>query len=241
MTAQRRWWQRIPGLVPVARRLLLAVDRWRLRGVAVEARFTRIVESNAWGGRESLSGPGSDLEAAAQVMSALPALLRELGVRRLLDLPCGDCHWLQRLDLDFLDYLGADIVSSLVTGNNARLRTARRRFVQLDMLASPWPRADLVLCRDALVHFSDADVWRALERFADSGADWLLTTSFPAQSANRDIATCRWRPLNLQARPFLLPEPQRWVRELPPEAAGPYADKSLALWPASAIRARLGR
>jgi hypothetical protein len=52
--------------------------------------FRYAYRTNLWGGSESPSGPGSSLDQTGQLQQTLPELFRRLGVRALLDLPCGD-------------------------------------------------------------------------------------------------------------------------------------------------------
>jgi hypothetical protein len=128
-----------------------------------------------------------------------------------------------------IDYIGADIVESLVTENQRRYGSDRRRFIWLDLLTAKLPQADLVLCRDCLVHFSYRDVFRALENIKRSGGGFLLTTTFIGRAANNDIFTGHWRPLNLQRAPFNLPTPVWLLNEQCPQPQ--YRDKHLGLWP----------
>jgi hypothetical protein len=195
-----------------------------------ERRFASIYERRAWQGAESLSGPGSSLRATAGIRGELPRLLRELGCRALLDVPCGDFHWMQEVPLELDEYIGADIVRTLVDRNQSAHGKPGRRFEHLDMRRDPLPHVDVILCRDGLVHLSDRDVHATLAHFGQSGARFLLTTDFPAQKRNLRIATGQWRPLNLERPPFGLPPPQALFPDWTIEN-GPYNDKALALWP----------
>lgn len=84
----------------------------RLRGRRRHLRelFSQIHVHNLWGDQESISGPGSSLAETVALREELPRLLRRLGVRSMLDAPCGDCYWLGHIDLDLDRYLGIDIV-----------------------------------------------------------------------------------------------------------------------------------
>ena len=82
-----------------------------------------------------------------------------------------------------------------------------------DLIRDPLPQADLVLCRDCLVHLPLAEGMEALANIRRSGATWLLATTFPTREANPDIRMGRWRPLNLCRPPFSLPEPDQLVSE----------------------------
>ena len=125
--------------------------------------FTAIYRGNAFLGKESVSGPGSDPHQTAVISAALPALFRELGITTLLDIPCGDFHWMRKLDLSAIDYMGAEIVRALVQENQARYASDKIRFQHLDLLQDSLPAVDLILCRDCLVHLPFADIKRALD------------------------------------------------------------------------------
>jgi len=92
------------------------------------------------------------------------------------------------------------------------------------------PAADAILCRDALVHLSFANIARALDNFARSGAQYLIATTFSRWRHNHDIEDGDWRPLNLQAPPLGLPAPLALLDERCTEAEGGYADKCLGVW-----------
>jgi SAM-dependent methyltransferase len=161
----------------------------------------------------------------------LPGLLKELGVRSLLDAPCGDHRWMASVDLDLDRYVGIDIVPSIVEALQQRYRDdAHRSFLIADITHAPVPHCDLILSRDCLVHFSFKTLQRALRNLKASGANWLLTTTFPELTHNDDIEDADWRPLNFEVAPFRWPEPREVINERCTEAGGAYADKSLALW-----------
>src|SRR5579885_1138281 len=61
--------------------------------------FSEIYRSNQWGASESVSGLGSELSATERVREELPKIVREFGVRSMLDIPCGDFHWMRQVDL----------------------------------------------------------------------------------------------------------------------------------------------
>lgn len=123
--------------------------------------FTYIFDTNLWGSEESESGLGSQLDATATLRREIPALLRRVRARTLLDAPCGDFGWLAHADLGRVDYLGADIVAALVARNTERYGSPCRRFVRLNLIDDPLPRADVVLCRDCLVHLNYPQIFAA--------------------------------------------------------------------------------
>jgi len=204
-------------------------QRLAKRFATAEDRFKYIYETNHWDEAESVSGPGSTLEETEPIRRELPALLAELGASSLLDLPCGDFHWMQHTDLSGVRYIGGDLVGDLIERNRAKYASDGVEFKKIDLVNNTLPAVDVILCRDCLVHLSFADAQAALSNIARSGAGWLLATSFPSVTRNDDIVTGQWRPINLTLPPFNLPEPEQVIGENCTESE--FADKNLSLWP----------
>ena len=210
-----------------------------LSELSIEERFARIYQTNLWFDAESRSGTGSNLDETAQLRASLPPLFRRLNTRRLLDVPCGDFNWMSHVDLSGIEYIGGDIVQPLIEANRERYESAARRFLKVDVINGPLPQADVILCRDCLVHFSFANIIAAFQTMKYTGAEYLLTTTFPAREVNKDIVDGDWRPLNLEASPFLLPAPVDTIVEGCTEEGGAYADKALAVWRVSDLPTQL--
>ena len=174
--------------------------------------FHEIYVTNAGGSDDSLSGHGSDLQQTKAIRETLPILLGELHVRSMLDVPCGDFHWMRMLEMD-IDYIGADVVSDLIALNNDRYGNDRRHFQHVDISNDQLPRVDLIFCRDLLVHFSFSDALRTIRNIKRSGSTYLLTTTFTARKIHSDIETGQWRVINLQLPPFNFPPPLRLIKE----------------------------
>lgn len=143
----------------------------RLRRKRLAARdpaeiFSDYARSNKWGDKDSKSGKGSNLEATAEVRRVLPDLLRELGARSMLDVPCGDFFWMAHVDLAGIDYLGGDIVPELIAANRAAHARPGVDFQVVDLIRGPVPQADVIFVRDCLVHLSHDHVRAALANIA---------------------------------------------------------------------------
>lgn len=210
--------------------------------------FQDIYERHTWPSQESLSGSGSDHRNTERIIRELPELLGRIGVKSILDIPCGDFHWMRRVDLSGIQYIGADIVNDLVESNQKRYGSPNRQFLHLDLLTEDLPACDLVFCRDCLFHFSHADVFRALRNLVRSKAKYLLTTTFTYRTypRNGNIRTGEWTPINLEMPPYQLPPPQTVLIEGSHECivygdgiAVPMFDRCLGLWSLSDIRQRL--
>lgn len=192
-----------------------------------EERFTSIYEENKWRDGESRSGAGSSLKATESIRKKIPALINSLGVKIILDVPCGDYNWIQHMEwFDEIRYIGGDIVKSLVDKNQQEYGDKNTSFAHINLTKGPLPAADLLLCRDCLVHLCYDDIDSAIRNFMESGIRYLLTTTHPAISQNIDIPTGHFRTLNLQIPPFEFCEPLEIFDDFD---TGPKS-KRLALW-----------
>jgi hypothetical protein len=164
----------------------------------------------------------------------LPQLFAELNIRSIIDAPCGDFNWMQHVIQDELDYRGMDVVPAIVAQNQSRYAKANINFLLGDITQGPLSAADLIICRDGLVHVPLQAGCRALHQFKRSGAKYLLATTYPATSTNRDAPVGSWRSLNLCLPPFNLAAPLQVLSD-PSDDTGAHPDKSLGLWDLNAI------
>jgi hypothetical protein len=214
--------------------------KWRARRYAALSReqaFSEIYGGNRWGSAESSSGPGSELAQTLIIRQHLPLLLTRLNVLTFLDASCGDFHWMSQVDLTGVHYIGMDIVPSVIAGNQQRYARPGRTFLQGDIVAAELPQADLVLCRDCLMHLSFAEIRAALRNLCRTGATHLLLTTFPGTTRNADIGHGGWWPMNLQIAPYHLPAPLELWPENPPDEEARLLRKSLGLWSRESVEA----
>ena len=195
--------------------------------LSTKKRFERISEKGQWGSaEETISGSGSTLANTENLRSLLPKLIAEIGAKSILDVPCGDFHWMRHVLPEcpaVESYIGMDIVPGIIQRNSNRFKDPRILFSLGDLISGPLPNVDLVINRDSLIHFSFRDIDRTIANLARSGSTYLMTTTHEDVSENGDIVTGRWRPINLMMAPFFFPYPTRLIDE---NEKG----KSLALW-----------
>ncbi len=204
--------------------------------------FTAIFEKNIFEGDVSVSGRGSDLVQTEAIRRAIPLLLKELNVKRFIDAPCGDFYWMKDVTLPVEQYIGVDIVEAIIKKNQATYTDQQHAFVCLDITEDQLPPADLVLCRDCLVHLTFAQAIKAIMNFRRSNITYLLTTTFTGRPENVDLGKGDiWRTLNLERAPFHFPKPLKIINENCTEGNNQFTDKSLGLWRIEDIVAGLPR
>ena len=156
-------------------------------------KFTEVYQNNVWKGTESVSGTGSDLAQTAQLREILPALVRELGAKSIVDAPCGDLHWMKDVAWEAAGggvYGGGHCrgaggeVAAGVSGGGG--------FECVDLVTDILPRADVIFCRDCLVHLPLAEMKIGGAKCGqERGGYWLVTTTFPKTTENGDVTVER--------------------------------------------------
>jgi hypothetical protein len=197
-----------PFSVVVYRRFRIACDFRSLRNI-----FTDIYRSNFWADAESVSGRGSTIARTEVIRASLPVLLESVGAKTLLDAPCGDFNWMRYVDLNGIEYIGADVVLDLIERNRRLYEVKGRSFVVLDITSDPLPPVDVILCRDSLIHLSSRHVRAAIANFKKSNARFLLATTHVTVRENTDIQSGDRRPINLELPPFNFPQPLQAIAE----------------------------
>ena len=114
---------------------------------------------------------------------------------------CGDWQSTQLINWGDAEYLGLDVVPSLISQNSEKFGP-RYNFKLLDFSKSELPRADLALFKDVLQHWPTKTVLHLLPML-DVYKYVIITNSINGQAAiNSDIAMAGYRPIDLRLPPF---------------------------------------
>ncbi|MBL0073989.1 MAG: hypothetical protein IPP34_20200 [Bacteroidetes bacterium] len=88
--------------------------------MSTEQVFTEIYRSKHWKSTDNVSGPGSELKQTETLIRELNVLFKNLNIGSVLDLPCGNFHWMQKVNLSKIKYIGGDIVEDLIISNKKK-------------------------------------------------------------------------------------------------------------------------
>jgi SAM-dependent methyltransferase len=162
--------------------------------------FDRYYREDVWVGGGS--GTGSSAEVTEVYRDFLVRFMRERGVKSVVDLGCGDWRFSQLIDWTGIDYLGVDVSSTVLAATRKHGRPGIR-FAEIDGSREALPPADLLIAKDVLQHWSNAEILRFLPqlqafRFA------LITNGADPRDRNADIRSGLCRPIDLSAPPFEL-------------------------------------
>ena len=138
-----------------------------------EAVFSVIHAQNLWRGGASKSGKASGLAETERIARELRRIRDQYRLESLVDIPCGDCHWQFVHQLGFSSYVGADIVASLIERTKAQFSEPGVAFMHLDILKEVTPAADLILCRDLMIHLPNRHILTALKNLGLSNSRYV--------------------------------------------------------------------
>jgi SAM-dependent methyltransferase len=138
-----------------------------LRADQYEERFDTIYREKLWGvnqENEGYSGGGSDLENVLPYYQYLTQFIKDHHIRSVVDLGCGDWTFSKWVDWTGIDYIGYDVVASVVEKNRQKYGSDHIRFVHANFLTEDIPKADLMICKHVLQHMPTRDVFLVLQR-----------------------------------------------------------------------------
>ena len=201
--------------------------------------FEDIMARNRWNGGESRSGPGSTLSYTVNLRHQLAVFVRTFGIGVFFDAPCGDFHWMKEVDFPpGLDYVGGEIAELLVARNAAAHAAPSRKFLRFDVVADPFPEADVWFCRDCLFHLPNASILTALAHFRRSPIKYLMMTNHinAVGFQNSDIPAGEFRLVDFYAPPFGLP---RDVLFRIADYVHPFPQREMCVWTREQVAAAL--
>src|SRR5512139_2329881 len=171
---------------------------------------------------ETRCGIGATVANTESIRKELPKLFLGLGIRSLVDAPCGDFNWLSTVSMEQIDYTGCDIDPvniKIARGRDTNARSAK--FLVADIRNDRLPSVDLMLCREFLQHLPNRQVHDVLANYYYSRIPFLLATCHTNKENDDLPKPGGFRPLNLALSPFNLPPPVRVIED---------GDHLLALW-----------
>ena len=85
----------------------------------MKEKFTRIYDKELWGKGKG-SGAGSSLFANKKYISFLEDFLKSNNIKNVIDYGCGDWQFSQHINWEGVNYLGLDIVDSVIDSNKKK-------------------------------------------------------------------------------------------------------------------------
>ncbi len=176
----------------------------------IEAVFTEIYEKAIWGRNEQgkgYSGLGSMVEHTQIYRQFIEDFIRENHITSVVDLGCGDWTFSKLIDWQGATYLGIDVVRPVIQENIRLYSSPTIEFRAADIITADLPQADLLICKDVLMHLTNRDIQIVLQKLGKF-KHCILThdVDFTARTAqNRNISRGGYRQIVLRKPPFNLP------------------------------------
>lgn len=146
--------------------VILPTIRRRYSGLSLRETFQTIYRTKAWGddGTPFCSGGGSRGENCARYCDLCLKIIRENGVRSVVDLGCGDFFVGRHIvEATGIRYTGIDVVPELIEFHKQTFQNEHTGFQCADITKDALPAADLCLIRQVLQHLSNQEILNALD------------------------------------------------------------------------------
>ncbi len=161
--------------------------------------FTDIYDRKVWGGG---SGGGSNPQYLGEYIALVESLLKPSPFF-VLDIGCGVGWIAKSINWGDCEYLGIDVVESVVEQAWDNTGRGKLDFLSIDATNHPLPTADLVLIKEVTQHLDFATVHRLLKNVSHCGAV-LHTSVLQDNSSNDDIEMGQTSGRDLDLAPFNL-------------------------------------
>lgn len=166
--------------------------------------FSRIYREGAW---THGSGPGSLAEVNKPFIAYLTRFLAANRIARMVDFGCGDFQYMRRVDLAATEYVGLDVVPTLLETNRQKFGREGVTFSLTPDDLSELPSGDLLLLKDVLIHLPNSYAAELLHH-AVGKYRFILAINNESEDPseyNRDITAGEFRPVDISLAPFSLP------------------------------------
>lgn len=158
--------------------------------------FTEIYHKNIWGG----SGGGSSPENTVEYRALLQKFLKDYNIKSVVDYGCGNWSFSHLIDWTGIEYLGIDIVNSVVERNNILFGSDHVYFMNY---MDP-TKADLLILKDVLQHWSNESIHYFFEdlEYAHDFKFILITNTSNQKYDFQDIEIGQTRGLSAKLHPL---------------------------------------
>ena len=158
----------------------------------------------------SRSGNGSNLDQSEYLKKELKIFFEEKKIKKILDIGCGDFKWMSSLlqEIDYDNYMGVDIVDSLINENINNYQNNKVKFFKIDIVKDDMnflDEYDFILIRHVFIHLKNSNIQEVLNKIKKINFKYLCITSDPKVKINKDLKTeGRYRDINMMISPFFL-------------------------------------
>jgi len=187
--------------------------------------FNSIYKSNYWNKSkefnsesQSYSGPGSIpySNQTNNLLTNLKKFILDNNIKKILDAPCGDCAWIERIFEMDIEYTGIDIVDELILNNKNKFsKNTNINFYCEDLTEyNKFDNYDFILLRDFFIHLPLKSINNILSNLKKSNCKYYAFNNYENIEINREISTGQHRKINLTEKPFNFEQPILKIQEI---------------------------
>jgi len=150
------------------------------------------------------SGSGSLPSNTKSYRNFLEDYIRNNKIKKIIDIGCGNWSFSSLINWFGLEYLGIDVVRSLIGINKKKWSERNIRFQCGDALKMKLPGADLVIIKDVLQHWPNNTIAKFLPGLKKYEHVLIINSidEIDDMETNGDIRLGQARPVDLSKKPF---------------------------------------
>jgi hypothetical protein len=203
--------------------------------------FDKIYERKLWGEEGNGSGTGSMLHTTVSVRNFITDLIRNQGVRKIVDVSVGGMTWWPEVLNQFpeVEFFGYDISLIKTKENKEKFREKSNwKFYFADLVSKKdYPDCDLIICRHTLNHLCKEDVLKSIDNLKQVNYRFLGITQHAVneidiqKNIQSDTPGCiDYRPINLSEEPIGMPSPIMEVDDADAEDVQMNCQRKFSIW-----------
>jgi 2-polyprenyl-3-methyl-5-hydroxy-6-metoxy-1,4-benzoquinol methylase len=178
----------------------------------IEQQFTNIYNNNKNVDQETVSGIGSKITNAKELIDILPYIFKKYNISSIFDIGCGDFNWMKNIETSGISYTGGEIVLDVVKSNQ-KYENNNINFLHFDITSDDVPRSDLIICRGVLSFYNKKTILNIINKIIKSKSLYILLTNFRDETGNK---------IDFLQTPYNFPHPLFTIYE--------DINKNLSLW-----------
>jgi len=160
--------------------------------------FSKIYETNEWGG----SGSGSFPDNTVTYRNFITSFIQKQNIKKVIDYGCGDWQFSQLIDWSGVEYIGIDCVKTLIDRHNTNFKTTNINFEHVENLNDFFTyTGDLLLVKDVLQHWLNDEIVYFLDNIINN-FNYILITNSCDQTQDWQDEPARSRPLSCDFYPL---------------------------------------
>tara|TARA_B100001175_G_C19178862_1_gene481110 strand:- start:45 stop:608 length:564 start_codon:yes stop_codon:yes gene_type:complete len=145
--------------------------------------FTYIYDNEKWGVNKG-SGEGSRPKFNIDYIAFLEHFLKTNNIKSVIDFGCGDWQFSQYVDWSNIDYLGLDVVDSVIEENKKRFEIDNISFVSSTNVFDYLKDRELIIIKDTVMHWPNEIIVEFMDKLITYDIKILMVNSF-GQSKKR--------------------------------------------------------